>query len=163
MRISCPPHKFACYYGIDFPDPDKLLANQCTLDEIRNYLGADSIGYLDLKGMIAATVIPRTPFAPRASAAIIRSPTTRPSTNSSWRNGSAVSGCSKKNRRVCYEDEAVKAYAQAGVDVDGNTKRGINRWSAQPTDRRCSVRSADLGALPRGFQGNEGSGSGVQC
>ena len=55
MRISCPPHKFACYYGIDFPDPEKLLANQCTLDEIRNYLGADSIGYLDLKGMITAT------------------------------------------------------------------------------------------------------------
>jgi amidophosphoribosyltransferase len=55
MRISCPPHKFACYYGIDFPDPEKLLANQCTMDEIRRYLGADSIGYLDLEGMIGAT------------------------------------------------------------------------------------------------------------
>lgn len=55
MRISCPPHRFACYYGIDFPDPDKLLANQCTIEEIRTYLGADSIGYLDLDGMIRAT------------------------------------------------------------------------------------------------------------
>jgi amidophosphoribosyltransferase len=62
MRISCPPHKFACYYGIDFPDPEKLLANQCTLDEIRNYLGADSIGYLDLKGMINATGRPADTF-----------------------------------------------------------------------------------------------------
>jgi amidophosphoribosyltransferase len=62
MRISCPPHKFACYYGIDFPDPDKLLANQCTLDEIQNYLGADSIGYLDLKGMIAATGRPASTY-----------------------------------------------------------------------------------------------------
>jgi amidophosphoribosyltransferase len=26
MRISCPPHRFACHYGIDFPDPEKLLA-----------------------------------------------------------------------------------------------------------------------------------------
>ncbi len=55
MRISCPPHKFACYYGIDFPDPEKLLANQCTPEEIRKYLGADSLGYLDPAGMIRAT------------------------------------------------------------------------------------------------------------
>lgn len=55
MRISCPPHKHACHYGIDFPDPEKLLANQCTLEEIREYLGADSIGYLDVPGMVRAT------------------------------------------------------------------------------------------------------------
>ena len=55
MRISCPPHKHACYYGIDFPDPEKLIANQCTHEEICKYLGADSIGYLDIEGMVAAT------------------------------------------------------------------------------------------------------------
>jgi amidophosphoribosyltransferase len=55
MRISCPPHKNACHYGIDFPDPEKLLANQCTLEQIRDYLGADSIGYLDVDGMVRAT------------------------------------------------------------------------------------------------------------
>src|SRR3954464_2845881 len=55
MRISCPPHKHACHYGIDFPDPEKLIANQHTLDEIRDYLGADSIGYLDVPGMVRAT------------------------------------------------------------------------------------------------------------
>jgi amidophosphoribosyltransferase len=55
MRISCPPHRHACHYGIDFPDPEKLLANQCTLEEIREYLGADSIGYLDVPGMVRAT------------------------------------------------------------------------------------------------------------
>ena len=55
MRISCPPHKNACYYGIDFPDPEKLLANQCTMEEICKYLGADSLGYLDVEGMVRAT------------------------------------------------------------------------------------------------------------
>ena len=55
MRISCPPHKHACYYGIDFPDPEKLLANQCTEEEICKYLGADSIGYLDAESMVRAT------------------------------------------------------------------------------------------------------------
>jgi amidophosphoribosyltransferase len=55
MRISCPPHKHACHYGIDFPDPEKLIANQHTLEKIRDYLGADSIGYLDVDGMVRAT------------------------------------------------------------------------------------------------------------
>jgi amidophosphoribosyltransferase len=55
MRISCPPHKHACHYGIDFPDPEKLLANQCSLNQIRDYLGADSIGYLDVPSMVRAT------------------------------------------------------------------------------------------------------------
>jgi amidophosphoribosyltransferase len=55
MRISCPPHRHSCHYGIDFPDPEKLLANQCSLDQIRSYLGADSIGYLDVESMVRAT------------------------------------------------------------------------------------------------------------
>jgi amidophosphoribosyltransferase len=62
MRVSCPPHRFACHYGIDFPDPANLLANQCTLDQIREYLGADSIGYLDIDGMVRATGLPRDSF-----------------------------------------------------------------------------------------------------
>ena len=39
MRVSCPPHRFACHYGIDFPDPEKLIANQKTMPEICEYLG----------------------------------------------------------------------------------------------------------------------------
>ncbi|PWU10874.1 MAG: amidophosphoribosyltransferase [Verrucomicrobia bacterium] len=54
IRVSCPPHRFPCHYGIDFPNPDKLLANQCTLNEIARYLEADSIGYLDVAGMVQA-------------------------------------------------------------------------------------------------------------
>jgi amidophosphoribosyltransferase len=62
LRISCPPHRFACHYGIDFPDPEKLIANQQTLDEIRDYLGADSIGYHDVEGMVKATGQPEQSF-----------------------------------------------------------------------------------------------------
>jgi len=62
MRISCPPHKHACHYGIDFPDPRNLLANQCTSDQIREYLGADSIGYLDTEAMVRATEQPKENF-----------------------------------------------------------------------------------------------------
>jgi len=62
MRISCPPHKHACHYGIDFPDPRNLLANQSSLDQIREYLGADSIGYLDTDSMVRATGQPADSF-----------------------------------------------------------------------------------------------------
>ena len=55
MRVSCPPHRFACHYGIDFPDPEKLIANQMPMDEICKYLGVDSLGYLDVEGMVRAT------------------------------------------------------------------------------------------------------------
>jgi amidophosphoribosyltransferase len=60
MRISCPPHRFACHYGIDFPDPSKLIANRSTESEICRYLGADSIGYLDVGRMVAATGVPKS-------------------------------------------------------------------------------------------------------
>ena len=55
MRVSCPPHRFACHYGIDFPDPEKLIANQMSMEEICKYLGVDSLGYLDVEGMVRAT------------------------------------------------------------------------------------------------------------
>jgi amidophosphoribosyltransferase len=62
LRISCPPHKFACYYGIDFPDPKNLLANQFAPEEMSKYLGVDSIGYLDIAGMVRATGLPMNEF-----------------------------------------------------------------------------------------------------
>jgi len=55
VMISCPPHRFACPYGIDFPDPKELMANQRTLDGIREFLNADSLGYLSKEGMVKAT------------------------------------------------------------------------------------------------------------
>jgi len=62
MRVSCPPHRFACHYGIDFPDPQKLIANKMSMEEIRKYLGVDSLGYLDVEGMVRATGRPMNEF-----------------------------------------------------------------------------------------------------
>jgi len=62
IRVSCPPHRFPCHYGIDFPTREELLANKYTMDEIKNYLGVDSIGYLSLHGMIRATGHPASKF-----------------------------------------------------------------------------------------------------
>jgi amidophosphoribosyltransferase len=62
VLVSCPPHKNPCVYGIDFPDRNKLLAVKNTLEEIRNYLKADSLGYLSQAGMVRATGLPESSF-----------------------------------------------------------------------------------------------------
>ncbi len=62
MRVSCPPHRHPCHYGIDFPTSRELIANNHSMEEIKSYLGADSIGYLSLEGMIRSTGHPSTHF-----------------------------------------------------------------------------------------------------
>ncbi|MBI2175034.1 MAG: amidophosphoribosyltransferase [Candidatus Omnitrophica bacterium] len=54
LRISCPPTKFSCFYGIDFPTKRELIANALSLEEIRKFIGVDSLGYLSLDGLLRA-------------------------------------------------------------------------------------------------------------
>ncbi|MBI4147799.1 amidophosphoribosyltransferase [Candidatus Woesearchaeota archaeon] len=53
LRISCPPHKAPCYYGKNFPTKAELIANRMTVDETCAFIGADSLKYLSLEGMLA--------------------------------------------------------------------------------------------------------------
>lgn len=62
MRISCPPHVSPCYYGIDFPSKKELLACNNTMEEIKKFLDVESIGYLSLEGMLAATTPDKSNF-----------------------------------------------------------------------------------------------------
>lgn len=54
MRISSPPTAWPCYYGIDTPTRGELIAATSTVEEIRSYLGADTLGYLSLEGLVDA-------------------------------------------------------------------------------------------------------------
>ena len=55
VRISSPPVKWPCFYGIDFATRAELIANGLDVDEIAASVGADSLGYISLEGMIEAT------------------------------------------------------------------------------------------------------------
>ena len=55
VRISAPPVKWPCFYGIDFASPAELIANGLSPEEICQSLGADSLGYVSLDGLVAAT------------------------------------------------------------------------------------------------------------
>ena len=58
VRISSPPVKWPCFYGIDFATRAELIANGLDVDEIAASVGADSLGYISLEGMIEATKQP---------------------------------------------------------------------------------------------------------
>ena len=55
VRIGSPPVKWPCFFGIDFASRAELIANGMTVDEIRRSIGADSLGYVSLDGLVEAT------------------------------------------------------------------------------------------------------------
>lgn len=54
MRISSPPTKFPCFYGIDTPDADKLLAHQHSVEEMAKFIGVDSLSFISMDGLYRA-------------------------------------------------------------------------------------------------------------
>ncbi|HEV3473366.1 MAG TPA: amidophosphoribosyltransferase, partial [Actinomycetota bacterium] len=62
MRISSPPIKWPCFYGIDMPNQDELIGSRLSVDEIRQHVAADSLAYLSLEGMVGATQVPADSF-----------------------------------------------------------------------------------------------------
>ncbi len=59
MRVSCPPIRFPCFYGIDFPTKEELLANNRNLEQIKDFLEVDSIGYQSLEGLLSCAALPK--------------------------------------------------------------------------------------------------------
>ncbi|MCS6799594.1 MAG: amidophosphoribosyltransferase, partial [Myxococcota bacterium] len=58
LRISSPPTRWPCFYGIDTPSRAELVAATHTVDEIARHIGADSLGYLTLEGLHEAVGVP---------------------------------------------------------------------------------------------------------
>ena len=54
LRITSPPVKYSCYYGIDTPNRSKLIAANKNVEEIREYIGCDTLKFLDIEGMMSA-------------------------------------------------------------------------------------------------------------
>ena len=54
LRVACPPIRFPCFMGVDMASQDELIAAQKSLEEIRAHVGADSLAYLSIDGMMAA-------------------------------------------------------------------------------------------------------------
>jgi amidophosphoribosyltransferase len=62
MRISSSPIMNPCFYGIDFGNPEELIAHKMTVDQIREHLNVDSLHYISVDGMVRSTGFPREDF-----------------------------------------------------------------------------------------------------
>jgi amidophosphoribosyltransferase len=62
MRICAPPLRHPCFFGVDMATRQELIAAHKTVDEIRDFIGADSLGYLSIEGLIKAVDLPRDIF-----------------------------------------------------------------------------------------------------
>ncbi len=63
LRISCPPIRHPCYFGVDFARPSELIAHERTVDDIRGYLGVDSLHYLSQEGLLKCAQTAEIPAA----------------------------------------------------------------------------------------------------
>ncbi len=62
MRICAPPIRYPCFFGVDMATRWELIAAQKSIPEIRDFIGADSLGYLSIEGLIEAVALPKDIF-----------------------------------------------------------------------------------------------------
>jgi len=62
VRIASPPYRYPCFYGIDTAAQNELIASKLSVEEIRKYIGADSLGYLSLNGLVKAIGLKKEMF-----------------------------------------------------------------------------------------------------
>jgi amidophosphoribosyltransferase len=62
MRICAPPIRYPCFFGVDMATRGELIAARKTVPEIRDFIGADSLGYLSIEGLIKAVDLPKDIF-----------------------------------------------------------------------------------------------------
>ncbi|MFH0983882.1 MAG: amidophosphoribosyltransferase, partial [Planctomycetota bacterium] len=62
LRVASPPIRHPCYFGIDFPDPSKLVATGRNVEEICRFLEVDSLQYLSVEGMLSCVRMPRSQY-----------------------------------------------------------------------------------------------------
>ncbi|MEK6978602.1 MAG: amidophosphoribosyltransferase [Candidatus Micrarchaeota archaeon] len=58
LRITCPPLKAPCFYGVDMSTYEELIAGHKTVDEVKTFMGADSLGYVSIDGLTKAIGLP---------------------------------------------------------------------------------------------------------
>jgi amidophosphoribosyltransferase len=62
LRVSCPPIRHPCFYGIDFPTSQELIAHNRTVEQIRDFLEVDSVSYLSLEGLLNCMKLPKDDY-----------------------------------------------------------------------------------------------------
>src|SRR5687768_421227 len=84
LRVSCPPIRHPCFYGIDFPTSEELIAHNRSVQEIGEFLEVDSLAYLSLDGMLACMKMPQSEYCTACWSGRYKIPIDQPQTKFSF-------------------------------------------------------------------------------
>jgi amidophosphoribosyltransferase len=84
LRVSCPPIRHPCFYGIDFPTSEELIAHNRTVEQVRAFLEVDSLAYLSLDGMLSCQKHPKTDYCTACWSGEYKIPIDRPQSKFSF-------------------------------------------------------------------------------
>ena len=144
-----PPYRWPCFYGMDTGDRGELLAANLTVEEIRSYVGADSLAYLTLDRLLLATGAPGAGFcsacltgeypvpvpADLGGARSAGAPIAGEHRGAGAGGRDAVPWVSPTPRRACPSSPATRPFA------------GSRPWPVRPSGRRCCRASARFGSV----------------
>ena len=80
LRVSCPPIRHPCFYGIDFPTSTELIAHEKTVDQVRSFLEVDSLAYLSMEGMLGCMSRPADHYCTACWSGQYKIPVDQPNT-----------------------------------------------------------------------------------
>ena len=146
VRISAPPIYHPCFYGIDTSIETELIAATHTEEQIREFIGADSLGYLSIRGVLAALELPVRPVLLR----LLRRPLpgARPVRRRVAQVHARRDGVQR--RSVVSVTDRRDAYRQAGVDVEAG-ERAVDLMRAHVDSTRRPEVVGGLGGFGGGF------------
>lgn len=84
LRVSCPPIRNPCFYGIDFPTSEELIAHNRTVPQIAEFLEVDSLAYLSLEGMLSCMEAPEESYCTACWSGHYKIPIDQPQTKFSF-------------------------------------------------------------------------------
>jgi len=84
LRVSCPPIRHPCFYGIDFPTSEELIAHNRTVKQIEKFLEVDSLAYLSLEGMLACLKFPKDHYCTACWSGVYKIPIDQPQSKFSF-------------------------------------------------------------------------------
>jgi amidophosphoribosyltransferase len=101
LRISCPPIRHPCYFGVDFATRDQLIANGKTVEQIRQFLGVDSLAYLSLDGLLSCVNRPKADYCTACYSGDYRIDVVTSRRRNCGHESQLVRCCRNRNDRSC--------------------------------------------------------------
>lgn len=125
VRIASPPVRWPCFYGIDFASRGELIANQGELEDICHSIGADSLGYVSLDGLIAASEQPKSRLCTACFDGNYPIPLQDPALDNHSLHGKALVGKddSQESATTNGRDSSSRSSAPAGYGTEGAVRR----------------------------------------